>query len=253
MHDLVKSKIADPALVELRRKQIVNAAIDLFGRDGYHMTKMRDIADKAGVSIGLIYQYVEDKEDVLFLALIEVSNSYLREIPLAVEGETEPLARFRKAIHAYCRVNDANVDATVLSYRETKSLAWERRNLLKQMELQTNAMIAGFVRDCVDEGLFEPVDTELLVYQIVMFSHAWALKAWRFRKLMTVNEYVERGLDLMLNSQLTARGEEAYRALVKQPLPAVEEPTHPSTEDEPGGKPGKRSKRGKRTGQPRLA
>lgn len=222
-HNIVKSKITDPELVEWRRAQIINAAIDLFGRHGYHVTKMRDIAEKAGVSIGLIYQYVEDKEDVLFLALIEVLNSYLREIPAAVSEETEPLTRFRRAIHAYCMVNDVNADATVLAYRETKSLAVERRNIIKEKELETNEMMAGFIRDSVDAGLFEPVDIELLVYQIVMFSHTWALKAWRFRKLMTVNEYVERGLNLMLNATLTPRGMEAYRTLARKPLPAEED------------------------------
>lgn len=222
-NDIVKSKIADPELVEWRRAQIINAAVDLFGRQGYHATKMRDIADKAGVSIGLIYQYVQDKEDVLFLTILEVLNSYLREVPAAVSDETEPLMRFRRAIHAYCMVNHVNADATVLAYRETKSLAPERRDLIKEKELETNKMIEVFVRDCEDAGLFEPVDTELFVYQIVMFSHTWALKAWRFRKLMTVNEYVERGLGLMLNATLTPHGMDAYRALARNPLPAEEE------------------------------
>lgn len=225
MRDIVKSKITDPKLVERRRAQIISAAIDLFGRQGYHATKMREIADQAGVSIGLIYQYVEDKEDVLFLALLEVLDSYLREIPLAVAGETEPLARFRSAVYAYCKVNDDNVDATVLAYRETKSLAVERRNLIKQKEVLTNEMIAGFIRDCEDAGFFEPVDIELLVYQIVMFSHTWALKAWRFRGMMTVDEYVERGLNLMLNATLTSRGRKAYTQLSRQPMPHFEAST----------------------------
>lgn len=241
MSDIVKSKITDPKLVGARRAQIIEAAIDQFGRNGYHATKMRDIAEKAGVSIGLIYQYVEDKEDVLFLALVEVLNSYLCEIPVAVAEETEPLARFRRAVYAYCKVNDTNVDATVLAYRETKSLALARRNIIKQKEFETNGMIAALIRDCVDAGQFEPVDSELLVYQIVMFSHAWALKAWHFRKLMTVNEYVERGLDLMLNGTLTARGKLEYVTLAKKPLPHHDQSARQSND----AKPARRTKRDK--------
>lgn len=222
MRDIVKSKITDPALVERRRAQIIAAAIDLFGRQGYHVTKMREIADQAGVSIGLIYQYVEDKEDVLFLALLEVLDSYMREIPAAVARESEPLARFRSAVYAYCKVNDEAVDATVLAYRETKSLAVERRRLIKQKELETNAMLASVIRECEEAGLFEPVDIELFVYQIIMFSHAWALKAWRFKNIMTVDEYVERGLNMMLNAALTPRGKKAYAELAQQPMPHYE-------------------------------
>lgn len=230
MRDIVKSKITDPDLIERRRAQIIAAAIDLFGRQGYHATKMREIADLAGVSIGLIYQYVEDKEDVLFLALVEVLDSYMREIPAAVARESEPLAKFRSAVYAYCKVNDEAVDATVLAYRETKSLALERRNLIKQKEIETNEMLAGVIRECEAAGLFEPVDIELFVYQIIMFSHTWALKAWRFKGMMTVDEYVERGLNMMLNAALTPRGKKAYAQLARQPMPHYESAPPPPLE-----------------------
>ncbi|MGC2518317.1 MAG: TetR family transcriptional regulator [Burkholderiales bacterium] len=202
----VKSKVEDRALVDRRRRQIVNAAIELFGRQGYHATTISDIAGRAGISVGLIYQYFGDKEDVLFLAVLEVLESYFERIPRAAAGGRDPLQRFRAAVHAYCRVIDANVDATVLAYRATKSLRKARRNLIKQKEVETNALIAGYVRECIRAGLFEKVDVELLTYQIVMFAHAWALKAWHFRGRMSVDAYVDRGLELMLNQVLTPRG-----------------------------------------------
>ena len=109
-------------------------------------------------------------------------------------------------MHAYCLVIDANVDATVLAYRETKSLRKARRNLVKQKEHETNALIAACINDCIRAGMFEKVDVELLTYQIVMFAHAWALKAWHFRGKMSVGQYVDRGLGVMLNQVLTPRG-----------------------------------------------
>jgi len=207
----LKAKKRNRALVERRRQQVVAAAIALFGRRGYHATTIRDIARRAGVSVGLIYQYFGDKEDVLFLAVLEVLDSYRDRIPQATAGIAEPLERFRAAVHAYCRVIDANVDATVLAYRETKSLGRARRNVVKQRELETNALIARCVEDCIREGLFEPVEVELLVYQIIMFAHAWALKAWHFRKTMNVDAYVDRGLDVMLNQVLSSRGRRGRR------------------------------------------
>lgn len=208
---IVKSKVEVPELVEKRRAQFIDAAINLFGKHGYHVTTIREIAEAAGVSIGLIYQYVQDKEDILFLALVEVLDSYKRQIPLALEGIEHPVERLGAAVHAYCRVNDANVNATVLAYRETKSLRKERRALIQQKELETNALITECINDCIEAGFFEPdVDVELLTYQIVMFSHAWALKAWRFRAMMSVDEYVDRGLNLMLHSVLSAKGKRLF-------------------------------------------
>jgi len=202
-----RAKTEDQELLERRRAQFVAAAIELFGERGYHATTIRDIAECTGVSIGLVYHYFEDKEDLLFLALLEVLDSYKRQIPLALRGIKDPLARFCAAVRAYCRVNDATVDATVLAYRETKSLSKARRNAIKQKEIETNELIADCVRDCVKAKLFaRDIDVALLTYQIMMYCHAWALKAWYFRGRMTVDEYVDRGLDLMLNGVVTPAG-----------------------------------------------
>ena len=46
-----------------------------------------------------------------------------------------------------------------------------------------------------------------------MFAHAWALKAWRFRPMMTLDEYLARGIRLMLSSKLTPRGKKAFTRL----------------------------------------
>jgi hypothetical protein len=44
---------------------------------------------------------VTDKEDVLFLALIEVLDSYVRRIPAALAGLTDSLQRFHAAVAAF--------------------------------------------------------------------------------------------------------------------------------------------------------
>ncbi|HXA22464.1 MAG TPA: TetR/AcrR family transcriptional regulator [Acetobacteraceae bacterium] len=202
----IKTTVEDAARVERRRAQLTQAAIACFSERGYHLTTIRDVAQRADVSVGLVYQYIGDKEDLLFMALQEVLDSYMRQIPTALEGITDPLQRFCTAVQVYSRVNGSSVDATVLAYRETKSLSKERRTAIMQKELDTNGLIATCVRDCIDAGLFERIDVDMFVYQIVMFCHTWALKAWHFAKVMDVDTYVRRGLDLMLRGVLTRAG-----------------------------------------------
>lgn len=210
----VKSKIDAPLLVEKRRAQFIEAAIELFGQRGYHVTTIRDIAQAAGVSIGLIYQYVEDKEDILFLALMQVLDQYINEIPPVVEQAEGPLQKIIAAVDAYIHIIDGNVNATVLAYRETKSLRKERRLLIQQKELESNALIADCLEQGVAAGLFAvDTDLEMVTYQIVMFAHAWALKAWRFRSMMSVEEYISRGLKMILSAALTPKGKRLFISL----------------------------------------
>jgi TetR/AcrR family fatty acid metabolism transcriptional regulator len=48
-----------------KRRQILDAAIHVFARQGFHSTRVSDIADEAGVAYGLVYHYFRSKDEVL--------------------------------------------------------------------------------------------------------------------------------------------------------------------------------------------
>jgi AcrR family transcriptional regulator len=208
---VVESQVGDPRLVEERRREIVRAAVKLFSEQGYYATTIQSIAREAGISVGLVYQYFRDKDDVLFLSLKDVLETYEREIPRAVEGIAHPLERLRAAIRAYCGVIDRLREATVLTYRSTKSLRPERRRYIKEGETRTNQLLERYLKECISAGYLERVNTMLLVYQFVHFAHAWALKGWAFRGRYTLEQYVKEGLKLLVDPFLTAKGRKASR------------------------------------------
>ncbi len=59
---------------EKRRQDILKAGLSLFVRKGYEATKINDIAEKAGMSIGLLYHYFESME-LLYEELISIALS----------------------------------------------------------------------------------------------------------------------------------------------------------------------------------
>jgi AcrR family transcriptional regulator len=201
----VKARVVDESLVHRRRQQIVGAAVALFSDEGYDRTTVQEIAAKAGVSTGLIYQYVEDKDDILLLSILSVIEAYNREIPAALEGVDDPLERFRVAVGTYCRVVDRLRKATVLSYRSTRSLPPEQRRLIMQAEVQTNGLIAATIEECVACGVFRAIDVEFLTHQAVMLAHSWALKHWRLSRQYTIDQYIDEGLALYLRVCLKAQ------------------------------------------------
>lgn len=208
---IIYSSVDDIDLVERRRQQFVAAAAELYGSNGFHKTTVKEIAQLAGVSAGLIYSYVKTKEDILFLVLRSVLDSYALEIPKALDGVTDPILRFCTAVRAYCVVVGANPDATLIAYRETKSLGPEQRAGIMEMELQTNRLIIPCIEECITAGYFRSINVELAAYRIVLLAHGWALKAWRFKQFTTLGEYTEEGLDLFLNALMTPAGWTHYR------------------------------------------
>ncbi len=209
----VASAVSDPRLIEERRAEILDAAVGLFAENGYYVTTIQQIARASGVSIGLIYQYFGDKDDILYLSLKRVLDRYETEIPARLEGLTHPVDRLCTAIWAYCVIVDELRQAALLTYRSTKSLRADRRTLIQDAERRTNQLFERCVAECVHGGYMRAVDEFLFTYQVVMFCHAWALKNWALRDRYRLGEYVSRGIGLIVEPFLTARGKTSLNAL----------------------------------------
>jgi AcrR family transcriptional regulator len=209
----VLAQVTDPRLVEERRGQIVRAAVKLFSEEGYYTTTIQQIAREAGVSTGLIYQYFRDKDDILFLTLKLVLDTYEHDIPPQLDGIEHPVERLCQAIWAYCGIVDGLLDATVLAYRSTKSLRADRRVLIKDAETRTNRLFEECIAACIAGGHMREVNAHLLAYQLVMFAHSWALKHWALGERYGLAGYVAEGIKLLVEPFLTARGQRVLDAM----------------------------------------
>ncbi len=76
---------------EKRRNEILSAGLDLFIRKGYAATKISDIAEHVGMSVGLLFHYFESKER-LYEELITLGIA--RPMSIMDQTEMEPLAFF---------------------------------------------------------------------------------------------------------------------------------------------------------------
>jgi AcrR family transcriptional regulator len=54
-----------------KRRLILDAAIRVFARRGFHHCRVSDVADEAGVAYGLVYHYFESKEEILNTLFLE--------------------------------------------------------------------------------------------------------------------------------------------------------------------------------------
>jgi AcrR family transcriptional regulator len=76
-------------LVEDKRKLLLDAAVRVFAKRGYHGSRVGDIAEEAGVAHGLLYHYFASKEDVLRTVFRENFVELLDRFR-AVEASDEP-------------------------------------------------------------------------------------------------------------------------------------------------------------------
>lgn len=206
-------RVKNPDRVEARVFQIGKAALELFESKGYQATTISDIAQRAGLSVGTIYQYAPDKEGVLKLVLMDIMNAYAIEIPKALEGIDDPLLALRAAIRSYCSVAAVRHRAGRLGYQEWKFLKPQHRKLMMDKELEINHLIFGCIERCIDSGDFRRLNVELMTSRIVLIAHGWALKAWHLQRVTDLNTYVEDNIEFIFSGALTSAGRRRYKAL----------------------------------------
>lgn len=78
---------------EITRLAIEDAAVELFIEHGYHATSMRQIADKAGLALGGIYNHFASKEEI-FEAIVLDKHPYKKILPLVLEAQGDDMEGF---------------------------------------------------------------------------------------------------------------------------------------------------------------
>ena len=105
-----KERVVPTDKKELKRKQIINVATRLFAKSGYKDTNIAEIARTAGVSEGTIYEYYQNKENLL----INIPENKLGKL-LGQLGGNEPENELRKIIHEIFNFHNEDRDySTVL-------------------------------------------------------------------------------------------------------------------------------------------
>lgn len=146
--------------------RILDAALNVFARKGYHDTRMDEIVSESQTSKGSIYFYFPNKEQ-LFLALVDqFANLLERRITEAIREHDRGMVKVQAALETCL--------ATFGRYRrQAKVLLVQASglgNTFEQKRMAVNDrfanLIATYLDEAVEVGEIAPLDTEVV-------AHAW--------------------------------------------------------------------------------
>ncbi|MBE3567926.1 MAG: TetR family transcriptional regulator [Thermogemmatispora sp.] len=200
VRELISVKVGDDALVEQRYHELIETATSLFLERGFHGTSVPEIARAMGMSVGGLYRYISQKEDILLLILASILWQFHQEIEPKLQQDSDPAEKLRHSIAAYYHNIARNTGGALLAYRESYVLQGKARDLLKQLELRTNSIFEEIVREGIARGVFKPYPPDLVAYNIIMLAHAWALKRWYWSGRETIEQYIETQTEFILSA-----------------------------------------------------
>ncbi len=146
------------------KQQILDAARELFVRDGYESVSMRKIADKIEYSPATIYTYFQDKDEILD-CLCEETFAHLHAHKLAAvhEMKGDALEALKKGMETYIRFGLDHPDHYIVTFI-LKAPLYEKPEHCHTRKAQAGQRcfddMRNIVRRCIKEGEIKNADLE---------------------------------------------------------------------------------------------
>jgi len=199
--DLPVEEAVRAARTNSRRRQVLDAAVKVMSKTGFHQMSMQDLASEANVSVGLIYKYFGGKEDLLLATIVRIQEAFRDQLAPAMQAAGEnPVEQLAAGIRRYIEIVDENLDAVVLTYRESRTLDAAGRARIKEFEIATAAPLRSAIEAGIAEGVFRDADVDLVVFDIMLLAHGWALKHWHFGPIYSLDDYIRLQTRHVLNA-----------------------------------------------------
>ncbi len=156
-----------------KREAIIEAAIQVFSRKGYHNTRIEEIAIQAGAGKGTIYEYFSSKLELFHEVLFTGWRNFEENIPLEQIENMSVQEQLHRTISAHLRYFLENRQLARVSFWEVEAvdqelLAWTLK-IKAEKEQQMQALMEkgiarGELRDDLDPSVISRMVCALIPY-----------------------------------------------------------------------------------------
>jgi AcrR family transcriptional regulator len=145
------------------RQEILDAASELFVREGYENVSMRRVADKIEYSPTTIYIYFKDKADLLEHVCKETFGRLVERLTKIMEQPGDPVDRLKKGLIAYIEFGVENPHHYRTTFMMTLPEGLDEKKLHQDNSpgMQAFAFLIQGVTDCIKAGKMRVTNVEL--------------------------------------------------------------------------------------------
>jgi AcrR family transcriptional regulator len=191
---------AQAAAAVNKRRVILDAAVRVFARQGFHTCRVSDIADEAGVAYGLVYHYFSSKEQILDTLFLERWDVMLAAIDEADRAERSPRAKLY-AIAAFIidsYRHDPDLMKVIIVEVTRAANTFALTHLVKIRDAY--GRIAGIVARAQDAAVFRTEITPEFAALAFYGAVEQVLTGWIFDRAPVSDEELERAKTLIVET-----------------------------------------------------
>ena len=150
------------------RDAIHRAAIELFGKRGYHATSMRALAAHARVQPAAIYHWYPNKEAILVALQDDFMEQLTDRVAAAISRQDRPALRLAAAVREHVVFHGVHRLAAFVTDSEIRALSEPARTALVGKRDDYQAIFGELIRDGVRDGSLRSADAQVATYAILL-------------------------------------------------------------------------------------
>ena len=184
-----------------KRRIILDAAIRVFARRGFHACRVSDVADEAGVAYGLVYHYFDSKEEILNTLFRERWQLMLDAI-VAIDKRADMTARDKLYLVASFIIDSYRHEPDlmkVIIVEVTRAANSFGRQHLETIQ-DAYALIANIVEHARQDGSFKSDISAQFAAMCFYGAIEQLLSGWIFGILPQSEEEFERAKELVVEA-----------------------------------------------------
>jgi AcrR family transcriptional regulator len=199
-------------------RNLRTAAIQLLSEHGYGAMNLRMLAKKVGIQASSLYNYIDSKQQLLYLLCEETTESLLAEFDQTLKAVEDPQERLRKFIAFHLGYHIVNRKQASVLQMEIRSLTAKNFQAISKLQRLYTDKVRGIIDRGVEVGEFQVKDSEIATFALLQMLTA-VTRWYRPQGRLSLEQLVEIYTDLSFG-MLRADGAASARQIASISTPA---------------------------------
>lgn len=171
-------------------EKIIETAISISNKKGFHAMSLRELCGACGLSMGGLYGYIKNKDELLQVIQDQGRRMLLKVMAASMGPDLEPEVKLEQALYAHLYLSELTQPWFFFSYMESRFFNKEEQNKAMETELLTEKIFSDIIEAGKRTGTFRVEDPVMTAAVIKAMLQEWYLKRWKYaRRNISVEAY----------------------------------------------------------------
>ncbi|MBL7697062.1 MAG: TetR/AcrR family transcriptional regulator [Chitinophagaceae bacterium] len=179
-----------------RKEVILEKAAQLFRKNGFNATSMRDLAENVGVEAASLYNHINSKAELLQEICFRIANKFTEHMDEVLTSDQPAIGKIEAILRFHIRQMIHNYEEVYVSDREWKHLTDPYLSNFKNQRRTHRQRIASIIEEGIRKGEIKKIDAPTAV--LILLHAVSGIESWHRSRQKISGELLEQNMVLIL-------------------------------------------------------